>query len=69
MNDRTKSTMLRRHFFATLAAGAAGLMTGLPLIHRFFRKDMPGATSESSITVKINPLAVPREKKGETSNG
>lgn len=54
--------MKRRHFFASLAAGAAGI-AALPLL-RFFRKPPGGEETKRKVTVTINPLAVPREQNG-----
>ncbi len=53
--------MRRRRFFVTLVAGAVG-MAGLRHL-RFFRRIIR-APEKPKVTVSINPLAVPREKRG-----
>jgi hypothetical protein len=57
-----ESGMKRRVFFASLVAGAAALLAGLPILRTLLRKW--GRAEGKSIVVTINPLAVPRGRKG-----
>jgi hypothetical protein len=61
------SGMKRRNFFTSLAAGAAGLFAGVAVLRSLIRPAPPAG--HGAIKVTINPLAVPRAKKEETSHG
>ena len=69
MNARTQETGIkRRSFFTSLIAGTAGVFAGIPLLRSIVRHLPASEQRTGKIVVTINPLAVPRSRKGGTSN-
>jgi hypothetical protein len=66
--ETTTHKMRRRSFFAFLLAGGTGTFTFGGLLRKFTRLSTVRNNSKS-ITVKINPQAVPRTKTDTPPHG
>jgi len=60
--------MKRRSFFGLAAATFAGLAAGPALLWKTLHASSPKHEEETKLKIRINPLAVPRSKKG-SANG
>lgn len=69
MNNLPSETkMRRRSFFRTVLGAVAAVGGGSVFLGRFVPTSFRIA-EKSKLTVRINPLAVPRTRKGENANG
>ena len=70
MTETTQKPLLkRRNFFASILSAAAGFLVVAPAFRSLLNATRHENRVEPKIKVTINPLAVPREKKGSASNG
>jgi hypothetical protein len=60
--------MTRRSFFGLAAATVAGLAAGPAFFWKTLHGSPPNRKEERKLNIRINPLAVPRSKKG-SANG
>jgi hypothetical protein len=59
----------RRSFFGLAAALAAGLFAGPSWIAGMVRSSAAARPPQKHLSISINPLAVPRTRKGADTNG
>jgi hypothetical protein len=59
----------RRSFFGLAAALAAGLLAGPSWIAGMVRHSPAAPRTQNHVSISINPLAVPRTRKGANTNG
>jgi hypothetical protein len=64
-----QKTLKRRSFFTAAVAAVAALPIVPPLLKNLLRLPTGAMDGGSRITVRLNPLAIPRSKKGTDANG
>ncbi len=72
MSHTSNETILqgsrRRAFFRQLLIAVGGGFLGGNLMQRLFSSRKPAREDDRPVTIRINPLAVPRSKEGSKSN-
>jgi hypothetical protein len=61
--------MKRRSFFGIAATTIAGLSAGSAVLSKILHAASPKQEEVTKVNIRINPLAVPRSKKGRSANG
>jgi hypothetical protein len=66
----TAARVRRRTFFARLIALSVGGLFLRDALRTFgHRTERPGVPEDTSVSIRINPMAVPRTSKGPTRHG
>jgi len=68
-NAEVAAPLKRRSFFGLAMACAAGMVAGPAWFARIVRPSAETLPGKKGMTVSINPLAVPRTRKGANANG
>jgi hypothetical protein len=70
MNSTSRPLSLkRRKFFGVGAASLGGILAAAGILPGLFRAGRGSGERAPLVTVKTNPLAVPRSPKGPNTNG
>jgi len=67
--SRAELRMRRRSFVGTAVAGLAALFAGSPFHAKHYRVPPTSTEVKVEVRISINPMAVPRRRKGGTLNG